>query len=44
MAGGAVGKDPSTVSKWCSTRRSRSGYGDRIAELLDVDIKELINK
>ena len=40
-----LGKDPSTVSKW----RSNSSQPQldtviRIAELLDVDIKELINK
>ena len=40
-----LGKDPSTVSKWCSTSsQPQLDTVIRIAELLDVDIKELINK
>ncbi|WP_300915899.1 helix-turn-helix transcriptional regulator [Bacteroides acidifaciens] len=39
-----LGKNPSTVSKWC-TNVSQPDLQtlNRIAELLDVDIKELIN-
>ena len=40
-----LGKDPSTVSKWCSNpSQPQLDTVIRIAELLDVDIKELINK
>ena len=40
-----LGKDPSTVSKWCSnSSQPQLDTVIRIAELLDVDIKELINK
>ena len=39
------GKDPSTISKWCSiSSQPQLDTVIRIAELLDVDIKELINK
>lgn len=38
-------KDPSTVSKWCSnSSQPQLDTIIRIAELLEVDIKELINK
>ena len=39
-----LGKNPSTISKWC-TNVSQPDLQtlNRIAELLDVDIKELIN-
>lgn len=38
-------KDPSTVSKWCSnSSQPQLDTVIRIAELLEVDIKELINK
>jgi hypothetical protein len=39
-----LGKNPSTVSKWC-TNVSQPDLQtlNRIAELLDVDVKELIN-
>ena len=39
-----LGKNPSTVSRWC-TNVSQPDLQtlNRIAELLDVDIKELIN-
>ena len=39
-----LGKNPSTVSKWC-TNVSQADLQtlNSIAELLDVDIKELIN-
>ena len=38
-----IGKDPATVSKWC-TNSSQPDLSNlvRIAELLSVDIKELI--
>ena len=40
-----LGKDRSTVSKWCSnSSQPQLDTVIRIAELLDVDIKELINK
>ena len=40
-----LGKDPSTVSKGCSnSSQPQLDTVIRIAELLDVDIKELINK
>ena len=40
-----LGKDPSTVPKWCSnSSQPQLDTVIRIAELLDVDIKELINK
>ena len=39
-----LGKDPATVSKWC-TNTSKPGLETllQIAEVLDVDIKELLN-
>lgn len=40
-----LGKDPSTVSKWCSnTSQPDLGTLTKIAELLDVDRRELLNK
>lgn len=40
-----LGKDPSTVSKWCSnSSQPQLDTVIRIAELLDVDITELINR
>ena len=39
-----LGKDPVTVSKWCTnTSQPDLSTLNRIAELLDIDIKELIN-
>ena len=40
-----LGKDPATVSKWC-TNVSQPDLAtlSRIAELLDIDRRELINK
>ena len=40
-----LGKDPSTISKWC-TNVSQPDLSTltKIAELLDVDRRELINK
>lgn len=40
-----LGKDPSTVSKWCSNKIQPSlEVLDKIATLLCVDRRELINK
>ena len=40
-----LGKDPSTVSKWCSnTTQPPIDMLVNIANLLKVDIKELINE
>ena len=40
-----LGKDPSTVSKWCSnTTQPPLDMLVNIASLLKVDIKELINE
>ncbi len=42
---GELGKDPATISKWCTN----SSLPDlqtltKVAQLLDVDISELLNK
>ena len=38
-----LGKDPSTVSKWCSNKMQPSlGMLVNIAKVLDVDTRELI--
>lgn len=40
-----LGKDPSTVSKWCSNKIQPSlEVLDKIATLLGVDRRDLINK
>ena len=40
-----LGKDPSTISLWCSNKiQSSLEMLDKIATLLDVDRRELINK
>jgi transcriptional regulator with XRE-family HTH domain len=40
-----LGKDPSTVSKWCSNKIQPSlEMLDRIATLLGIDRRDLINK
>ena len=40
-----LGKDPSTISKWCSnTTQPPLDMLVNIATLLNVDIKELINE
>jgi len=40
-----LGKDPSTVSKWCSNKIQPSlEILDKIATLLEVDRRDLINK
>lgn len=38
-----LGKDPATISKWC-TNRAQPGLETlvEIAEVLDVDVKELL--
>lgn len=40
-----IGKDPATISKWC-TNASQPDLSTltRVAALLDVDVRELINK
>lgn len=40
-----LGKDPATISKWC-TNSSQPDLSTltRVAQLLDVDISELLNK
>ena len=41
---GQVGKSACTVSKWCSnTVQPDLNTLDKIAKLLDVDVKELLN-
>lgn len=40
-----LGKDPSTISLWCSNKVQPSLETlDKIATLLNVDVRELINK
>lgn len=40
----SLGKNPSTVSKWCTnTSQPDLSTLTRIAQLLDVDIKDLLN-
>ena len=40
----ALGKTPSTVSKWCSNSVEPDlNTLDKIAKLLDVDVKDLLN-
>ena len=40
-----LGKDPSTVSKWCSnTTQPPLDILVNIAKLLDVEVKQLINE
>lgn len=40
-----LGKDPSTVSKWCSNATQPSlDILVNIAKLLEVDVKQLINE
>ena len=40
-----IGKDPSTVSKWCSnTTQPSLDILVNIAKLLDVEVKQLINE
>ena len=40
----ALGKTPSTVSKWCKNSiQPDLNTLDKIAKLLDVDVKDLLN-
>lgn len=40
-----LGKDTATVSRWCNNHAQPSiETFTRIAELLDVDVRELLNK
>lgn len=40
----SLGKNPATVSKWCTnTSQPDLSTLNRIAQLLDVDIKDLLN-
>ena len=40
----SLGKNPATVSKWCTnTSQPDLSTLTRIAQLLDVDIKDLLN-
>ena len=40
----AVGKTPCTVSKWCSnTIQPDLPTLDKIAKILDIDVKDLLN-
>ena len=40
-----LGKDPATVSRWCNNRSQPSLESiDRIAELLKIDRRELLNR
>ena len=40
-----LGKDPATISKWC-TNTSQPDLATliKVADLLDVDVRQLINK
>ena len=42
---GELGKDPATISKWC-TNSSQPDLQTltKVAQLIDVDISELLNK
>ena len=42
---GELGKDPATISKWC-TNSSQPDLQTltKVAQLLDVDISEILNK
>lgn len=40
-----LGKDPTTISKWCTnTSQPDLVTLTKVAELLDVDVRQLINK
>lgn len=40
-----LGKDPATISKWCTnTSQPDLATLTQVAELLDVDIRDLINR
>lgn len=43
--GEQLGKDPATISRWCNNHAQPSVETfTRIAELLNVDVRELLNK
>ena len=45
MVVGTVGKDPATISKWCTnTSQPDLVTLTKVAALLDVDVRQLINK
>ena len=42
---GELGKDPATISKWCTnTSQPDLATLTRVAQLLDVDISDLLHK
>ena len=42
---GKLGKDPATISKWCTnTSQPDLVTLTKVASLLDVDVRQLINK
>lgn len=42
---GELGKDPATISKWCTnTSQPDLPTLTRVAQLLEVDISDLLNK
>ena len=42
---GELGKDPATISKWCTnTSQPDLNTLTKVAQLLNVDISELLNK
>lgn len=42
---GELGKDPATISKWCTnTSQPDLATLTRVAQLLDVDISDLLNR
>lgn len=43
--GEQLGKDPATISRWCNNHAQPSVETfTRIAEILNVDVRELLNK
>lgn len=43
--GDQLGKDPAPISRWCNNRSQPSiETFTRIAEILDVDLRELFNR
>lgn len=43
--GEQIGKDPATISRWCTNHAQPTLETlDKIAQLLDVDRRELLNK
>ncbi|MEG0794901.1 MAG: helix-turn-helix transcriptional regulator [Odoribacter sp.] len=40
-----LGKDPATISRWCNNHAQPSiETFTRMAEMLDIDVRELLNK